>query len=563
MKRSAKDHVALALSAEVRLRRNEVREAFVFYTLAVNAAPDVRLYKERFLELAGLGLPLAHSDSLANAFAACLKTPDLASRLENWAGLLLVEPRFHAAYGLANRQAFDPSNKVFFSGLTDFRPLLTPLFLEGIKSNVVCDPVFEEFITHIRRHLLDDLEAHARLPAQDYVALASALSHYAFFTDFILDITQDEQKRIDALRHGVETQSDTARNGAAIAILACYQPLYGLANAKEVLANLKTKPLADVVKVQIGDYFALCEVAASMPSLTDIDEGLSAKVREQYESFPFPRWRALSKQSLLKDWQNDAGSRRVESPLLGKHAKILIAGCGTGREATMLSTILSDAMITAVDLSRTSLAYAAIKAREHGLENISFWHADILKLGATGRTFDYISSGGVLHHMQNPVEGWKLLCGLLKPGGLMSIGLYSELGRKAVVEAHEAIRKSNYPPSPEGMLRFRRESPQVLPRQTLLKLAKFKDYYSTNMYRDFLFPVQEHRFDALQIKDILKQLGLSFEGFNIAPAVLANYRAMFPDDPNGTGLDNWHRFEQNHPDTFRHMYNFWCRKPGG
>jgi hypothetical protein len=29
--------------------------------------------------------------------------------------------------------------------------------------------------------------------------------------------------------------------------------------------------------------------------------------------------------------------------------------------------------------------------------------------------------------------------------------------------------------------------------------------------------VQEHRLDALQIKEILKQLGLSFEGFNIAP----------------------------------------------
>src|SRR6266566_3586857 len=221
LKRSAKDHVALALSAEVRLRRNELSEAFVFYTLAVNAAPHVRLYKERFLEFASLGLPVAYSDSLANAFAACLKTPDLASRLENWASLLLVEPRFHAAYGLVSWQAFHPSNKIFFAGLTDFRPLLTPLFLEGIKSNVVCDPVFEEFIIHVRRHLLDDLETHARLTAQDYFVLASALSHYAFLTDFILDITPDEQKRIAALRHRIETQNDAAGEDAAIAILAC------------------------------------------------------------------------------------------------------------------------------------------------------------------------------------------------------------------------------------------------------------------------------------------------------------------------------------------------------
>ena len=563
LKRNAKDHSALALMAEIRLRQKNVNGAFSLYRDAVNAAPQVHWYKKRFLNLAGLGVAVSYSESLANALVACLRTPDLASLLENWSSLLLAEPSFHAAYGLANRQNFDPSNRAFFAGLADFRPLFSPLFLEGIKSNVVCSPVFEEFITQIRRHLLFDLgTARRRFTPDQVLALASALSHYALLTDFILDSTDDEKSRTDELRRRVETEDDAAKDTAAIAVLACYRPLYTLKNAEQILDNFKASgPLADVVRAQIANYFTIREVASSIPSLTDIGEGVSAGVRELYESFPYPRWKAISAESLEQDWQNDECSRRAEGPLRGTGARILIAGCGTGRDTAVLAAIFPDAIITAIDLSRTSLAYAAIRAEEHGLKNISLRHGDILKLGALGRTFDYISSTGVLHHMENPIEGWKVLCGLLKPGGLMRIGLYSEIGRQGVLAAREAIKKGNYPSSPEGIARFRRESPDICDRQTLLDLARLRDYYNMNMYRDLLFHFQEFRFDTLQIKDVLRELGLSFEGFNISAGTLTNYREMFPDDPSATDLERWNRFEQINPQTFMSGYAFWCRKP--
>jgi SAM-dependent methyltransferase len=565
LKRNAKDHRALALMAEVRLQQKNLNEAFSLYRDAVNAAPQVHWYKKRFLNLAGLGVAVNYSESLANALVACLKTPDLASLLENWSRLLLAEPRFHAAYGLTNRQDFDPSNRAFFAGLTDFRPLFTPLFLEGIKSNVVCSPVFEEFITHIRRHLLFDLEPEGgRVTPEQFLALATALSHYAFLTDFILDSTEDEKRRTDELRRRVETENHVTNDPAAVAVLACYQPLHTLKNAELILDNFKTSgPLADVVKSQIADLFALREAASSIQSVTDISEGVSAQVRELYESFPYPRWKTISAESLEQDWQKDECSRKAEGPLRGTRARILVAGCGTGRDTAVLAAIFPDAIITAVDLSRTSLAYASIRAEEHGLKNISFRHGDILKLTALGGAFDYISSTGVLHHMENPVEGWRVLCGLLKPGGLMRIGLYSEIGRKGVVAAHEAIKRANYPSSPEGIARFRRESPDICGRQTLLDLARLRDYYNMNMYRDLLFHFQEYRFDTLQIEDVLRELGLAFEGFNISAGTLAKYRDMFPDDPSATNLERWNRFERTTPQTFLSGYAFWCRKAGG
>ena len=50
--------------------------------------------------------------------------------------------------------------------------------------------------------------------------------------------------------------------------------------------------------------------------------------------------------------------------------------------------------------------------------------ADILDFkDKLNKQFDIIESIGVLHHMDNPMAGWKILTDCLKPGGLMKIGL--------------------------------------------------------------------------------------------------------------------------------------------
>jgi 2-polyprenyl-3-methyl-5-hydroxy-6-metoxy-1,4-benzoquinol methylase len=58
-----------------------------------------------------------------------------------------------------------------------------------------------------------------------------------------------------------------------------------------------------------------------------------------------------------------------------------------------------------------------------GRSNIEYGQADILKLGSLGRSFDLIESSGVLHHLADPLAGWRVLLSLLRPGGFMMIGL--------------------------------------------------------------------------------------------------------------------------------------------
>ena len=51
---------------------------------------------------------------------------------------------------------------------------------------------------------------------------------------------------------------------------------------------------------------------------------------------------------------------------------------------------------------------------EFNFTNTHYLQADILHLHQIDKKFDIIESSGVLHHMNNPMAGWKVL-DLLKP----------------------------------------------------------------------------------------------------------------------------------------------------
>ena len=123
--------------------------------------------------------------------------------------------------------------------------------------------------------------------------------------------------------------------------------------------------------------------------------------------------------------------RNVKAP------EILIAGCGTGQQSIETATQIRDSKVLAIDLSLSSLAYAKRKTNELAVNNIEYMQADILELEKLNKNFDIIESGGVLHHMDDPFAGWQVLVNCLKPGGLMRIGLYSELARQHIVKLRE------------------------------------------------------------------------------------------------------------------------------
>lgn len=237
---------------------------------------------------------------------------------------------------------------------------------------------------------------------------------------------------------------------------------------------------------------------------------------------------------------------------------ILIAGCGTGRHVAIASALNPDSRIMAIDLSRASLAYAVRRAGELGLRNVEFAQADVLELEGLDRRFDVIECSGVLHHMQDPAEGWRVLAGRLNPGGRMKIGLYSEIGRRPVVAAQRFIAERGYAADPEGM-RAARAAILQLPRENEARaVADTLDFYSLSGCRDLLFHVQERRYSLGEIEGMLATLGLDFLGFEFeSRATLIDYQREYPQDPAAVCLRNWSEYESRHPGAFAGMYQFW------
>jgi SAM-dependent methyltransferase len=201
-----------------------------------------------------------------------------------------------------------------------------------------------------------------------------------------------------------------------------------------------------------------------------------------------------------------------------------------------------------------------MQAEAFGIPNVTFQHGDILELGLLEERFDYIACSGVLHHLKEPLDGWRVLTGLLKPDGLMRIALYSRLARKAVNEARAQILAKGIGNDAVSIREFRRDANKHLKFSTLKTLAEIPDYYTMPECRDLLFHVQEHQFDLDQVHDCLETLGLAFIKFYIQQSVIDNYVKAFPDDPQATNLKNWAKWEVRKPETFAGMYRFWCRK---
>ena len=75
-----------------------------------------------------------------------------------------------------------------------------------------------------------------------------------------------------------------------------------------------------------------------------------------------------------------------------------------------------------------------------------------------------------------------------------------------------------------------------------------------------LFHVQEHRTSLTAIADFLDRNGLRFLGFETDPHVVQAYKKRFPNDPAATHLAQWQVFENENPDVFFNMYQFWVQK---
>ena len=108
-------------------------------------------------------------------------------------------------------------------------------------------------------------------------------------------------------------------------------------------------------------------------------------------------------------------------------SNILEAGCGTGQMSIVLSRYARQ--IYGIDLSKGSLIEAKQFINSNDIKSVHLFRMNIFKLFFEENTFDVIISNGVLHHTYNPKLAFSKLVRVLKPGGIIVIGLYHRYGR--------------------------------------------------------------------------------------------------------------------------------------
>ena len=334
--------------------------------------------------------------------------------------------------------------------------------------------------------------------------------------------------------------------------VGAYFPLHTLTSAQALLQRSWPQSVRALLVQQVEEPAEERRLAKEISVLTEIDGEVSRAVRQQYEENPYPRWTkpALPQQhTLLAGRQPGQNSRRAHCRL--RHRAI----------RHHFRSASPDARILAIDLSSASLGYAKRMAGTLGFHNIAFAQADITKVAAIGRSFDFIDVSGVLHHLGDPWQGWRVLLSLLRPGGVMQVGLYSKLARQNVVAARALIAERGYRPIPEDIRRCREEILATADGSLLKSASTFSDFFATNECRDLIFHVQEHQMTLPQIKAFLIENCLQFAGFVLDPATVQQFAARFPESSAMLDLDRWHAFETTAPATFAKMYQFFVRKP--
>jgi len=499
--------------------------------------------------------PWGRPDEVARAGASLVKfNPDVAECVRRAADAWPLR--------LAVQDLFGPNGA---------GPLAADLLLCALLNSApICDIEIERFLTMARHALLDTATGMAPSDSAIDSALSffSALARQCFINEYVFSHTDDEIQKASVLRDSLIAALATTSQVPVpwLLAVAAYFPLSSLPLAARLLDFQWSDAVSAVLVQQVREPADESRLRATIARLTKIEDEVSLLVQGQYEENPYPRWVKAAPggkaKSIFEYLRQKFPLASFEHHRQSDSIDLLIAGCGTGQQPIETMQAFQDVRVLAVDLSMASLSYAKRKTLELGLTSIEYAQADLLKLGSLGRSFDVIESVGVLHHLADPLAGWLVLLSLLRPGGFMYLGLYSEVARRNIVKARTFIAEQGYESTANEIRRCRQDLMGPHRNAEFATLLKSPDFFSISTCRDLLFHVQEHRLTLTKVDTFLRNNNLAFLGFEIGANVLRAYKLRFPNDHTSTNLSQWQVFESENPDTFFGMYHFWVQKKG-
>ncbi len=543
---------ALLAQAEGRLADGDLHGAFAAYKACLKAAPDFAP------GLAGMGLFLAeHGDpgTAAQLLSQAMAEGDAAVRLR-------VAPAFARLLEGLKPSVWDPALD---------RDLLVCLSSPTVDPQPLARVTAETLL--LKQARFDGTAAMLEAMGRDPLWLA-LLSR-------CVNVSAAMEMRLDAVRTAVVEAAGAFESpvGDLVAALGisgfaseyvaevqatdgAVAMLFRSPTLSEATALGEGELKAQLIRRAIDEPARERTLAQSVRALTpDGVDAVSEAVKGQYEANPYPRWSAPPAPTPRRLSDAIAALPNLDGKAFaGRAETVLVAGCGTGFEPIDMARMDPSLAITAMDLSRASLAHGMRVAEDLGLTRVQFVQGDILALDKVRARFDVVTSTGVLHHMARPEDGLARLAGVLRPGGVVRLGLYSERARAVVRAAHQLIRARGWTPVEADIRAFRAHVLALPDGEPLAALKESADFYSLSGCRDLVFHVQEHRYTPPQLGELIEGAGLRLVGFEASPEARAAFAAAFGSaDTLDLGL--WDRLEARRPELFAGMYHFWAQKP--
>jgi len=436
--------------------------------------------------------------------------------------------------------------------------LKTPFLCMGLKRNITSTAPIEHIFSHLRRYFTLNWEQSGLWP-RGILEFISSLAVQCWYNDFIYFETPNEKEKLKDLLAYLQTEltkspkvnDETAK---LLALACCYKPLYEIytEDGDIIFASSCKRIMEPLSKAQFRNPRIETALIPEIKSFTEIEDATSKAVQKMYESRPYPRWTSTNSTKTSESLKE-----------ISNNLEILVAGCGTGQEPALYASALPEAKITAIDLSRSSIAYGMRMAKELGYINrITFLHGDLMKVGELNKKFDYVVSSGVLHHLKEPDKGLSAILETLKPGGKMSIALYSKYARDMILNpASEYIKEKGYTSSLDDIRQFRQDIFKLPPDDPRTLCTNAGDFFNLSECNDLLFHVQEHRYTFPLIQEMADRHGLSPFHVNLSPTRKKLFKEMFPEG-EFSDLNLMDQFEQKYPEAFAEMYRVYFQRTG-
>jgi SAM-dependent methyltransferase len=151
-------------------------------------------------------------------------------------------------------------------------------------------------------------------------------------------------------------------------------------------------------------------------------------VKAFYEENPFPNYDGHDSAETLRQKARRGVYAALLDDQIPPYARVLEVGCGTGQLSNFLACC-STRTIFGADMCLNSLRLGDNFRHANGLNNLGFCQMNLFRPVFRPESFDAVISNGVLHHTSDPFGGFRSISRLVKPGGVIMIGLYNTYGR--------------------------------------------------------------------------------------------------------------------------------------